>query len=162
MWGLILYLGSVALAQDMGMGLGACALSDSSGDHQVWPLVSVWGLQEQGDWLVLSGEAAGLWAPEGTSQAPVRGLWARGSFTAGAAIGSQETRVRMGLGPAVTWRRTEVNRQWVAQQAWLGIRYEVGALLPDWVGWRVQLVAGGSTRGGVHDQDLSFRMGRSF
>jgi len=152
---------SAGAAGAAGLALGAGAVQVASGDHELRPLGGLWGRLGLGPACFLE---AGVDATRRLDDGDVVRLderWARGALTAGCSAGRQALRVAVAVGPALTWRDTRVagEEAWRATALQAGVRYRAGLLLPLGGSWEADLLFGGSTRGGDHDQELVLQVG---
>lgn len=149
---------AAATAQPPAAGLGAGPLAGhvGSGEHRLAPALNAWIRLPLGHACFI--ESAALLARRGepSAAATFQERWMRGEVGLGCATGSRAAQVAGSLGPALTWRHTELDaaRAWQADVLAAGLRWRGGFLIPLGDRAELDLLAGGASAGPVVDFDL--------
>ncbi|MBN1335158.1 MAG: hypothetical protein JXB39_04300 [Deltaproteobacteria bacterium] len=139
-----------------GLAFGAAAVHVASAEHELRPLVGLWGRLGFGRGGFAEVEASGTRRIEDGGVVQVDERWARGALTVGCRTGPRALEVAVAVGPALTYRDTVVvgEDRWRATALQAGVRYRAGLLLPLGRRWEVDLLFGGASRRRNHDQEL--------
>ncbi|MFH1466961.1 MAG: hypothetical protein ABIO70_21440 [Pseudomonadota bacterium] len=155
---LALALLAPALAQPPAAGLGAGVLAGhvGSGEHRLAPALNAWARFPLGGACYLEPAALLARRAEPSAAATFQERWSRAELGLGCATGTRAVQVAGALGPALTWRHTNLDtgQDWQADVLAPGLRWRGGFLIP--LGSRIELdlLAGGATAGRVVDFDL--------
>jgi hypothetical protein len=149
---------AAAAAQPPAAGLGAGVLAGhvGSGEHRLAPALDAWARVPLGKACYLEPAVLLSRRAEPGAAASFQERWTRAEVGLGCATGTRAVQVAGSVGPAMTWRHTDLDaaQTWQADVLAAGVRWRGGFLIPLGDRAELDLLAGGASAGPVVDFDL--------